>query len=253
MPDTSANDLTRPPAPTTATSASLDLNSFGEPGLYLLFPDGNRLDLTRRRIDETTQRFLGDPNLIPDSVKAATQYAPCSICPENGRAIICHALMPTLPFVEEIDRYLSYAAVTAVYREDMENPVQVSHTNMQRALVYVSMLSLIQFCEVGRTFAQYFEGVNPLMAPEKIARQVFANLHVGLQGDLLAIESLIQRMSDELHITTTCQMARIRLISRNDAFLNAFVNANCTTGWLSLELQTQLDRVRQSAVGVETG
>jgi hypothetical protein len=35
-----------------------------------------------------------------------------------------------------------------------------------------------------------------------------------------------------------------------DPFLR--LNANCTTGWLNLELQTQLDRVSQSAVGVET-
>lgn len=136
-------------------------SAFPDAGLYLLFPDGHRLDLTEDVISAAAQRFLGDPQRLPDHIRAAAEYQPCSICPQRNTAKICHAIVATLPFVDDVDRYVSNDKVTAVYRERGSAILEVSQTNMVEALKYLSTLSLMNYCEVGRKYFPYFQGVSP--------------------------------------------------------------------------------------------
>ena len=212
--------------------SQIDPKAFSQPGLYLLFPDGHRLDLTEEVIHRTARIFLEDPVRLPPEAKAAAEYQPCQICPKRETAEICHAIMALLPFVDEIDRYLSYDSVTAVFRDQGSNILHVAETTMQEALKYLSLLSLMDYCEVGRKFFPFFQGVNPLMTAEDIARCVFRNLYVNCEGDLDEVRRLIQLMQDEIEVTTRCQMARLRLICRHDAFLTALVNFQLTAEWL---------------------
>lgn len=201
----------------------IDFSTFEEPGLYLLWPDGNRLTLTHSYITDCTQQMLDDPDRIPASVRAAAVYAPCDICPERDRAIICHAIKPVLPFLLDVDRYMSYDIVTAVYREVDSDMLTVAETTMQNALRFVCILSLTQYCEVGRKFGRYFARVNPLMPTSDIATAVYQNLFVQAGGDQKVIVSTIQTMGKELLHTTRCQMERVRLVCQQDAFVNAYV------------------------------
>ncbi len=220
----------------------IDPSAFPDAGLYLLFPDGLRLDLTEDVIGRAAQRFLGDPMRLPDHVRAAAEYQPCSICPQRDTAKICHAIVATLPFVDDVDRYVSYDRVTAVYRERGSAIIEVSQTNMVEALKYLTMLSLMHYCEVGRKYFSYFLGVSPLMPAEQIALRVFHNLYFDCRGDLGKIRSIIAQMQEEIQVTTRCQMDRLRLICRNDAFLNALVNVHSTAGWLDYDLTELMNR-----------
>ena len=224
--------------------SQIDPKVFTQPGLYLLFPDGHRLDLTEEVIHNTTQRFLDDPVRLPPEVRAAAEYKPCEICPMRETAEICHAIMAFLPFVDELDRYLSYDSVTAVFRDQGPNLLHVAETTMQEALKYLSLLSLMYYCEVGRKFFPFFQGVNPLMPAEEIAQCVFRNLHVHCGGDLNEVRRLVQGMREEIEVTTRCQMDRLRLICHHDAFLNALVNFQLTTRWLELGLAQMADLPR---------
>lgn len=228
--------------PSRPAMALIDPSEFPQPGLYLLFPDGHRLDLTEEVIHRTTQCFLDDPTRLPPGVRAAADYQPCRICPKRETAEICHAIMATLPFVDEVDRYVSYDSVTAVYRGHGSAVLHVSATTMQEALKYLSLLSLMHYCEVGRKYFPYFQGINPLMPADEIAPRVFQNLYFDCRGDLDEVGRIIRSMQDEIQVTTHCQMDRLRLICRNDAFLNALVNVHSMAGWLDFDLD-QMVRV----------
>lgn len=218
----------------------IDIRQFPEAGLYLLWPDGRRLDLTRARIEACTRAMLDDPTRIPPQVKAATEYQACDICPQRDTAEICHSIMTALPFLEDIDRYMSYDEVVAVYREAGSDVLQVIETTMQEALKFISILSLTHYCEVGRKFGPYFEGVNPLMPPPDLAAAVYRNLFLAVHGDLDQLRSTIETMQSELLQTARCQIARLQLISQRDAFLNAFVATHTSTQLLFDQLRRHL-------------
>ncbi len=220
--------------------AQIDTDQFPDPGLYLLWSDGGRLDLTRDRIEAHTRAMLDDPTKIPPHVKAAADYQPCSICPHRDDAEICHAIMTTLPFMDEIDRYMSYDSVVAVYRGEDDDVLHVRETVMQDALTYVSILALTQYCEVGCEYGKYFRSVDPLTPPAKIAAQLYRNIYVEAEGNMTSIEAIIRRMESEIGLTTRCQVARLQLISKKDAFVNAFVAAQTVIGILFMELNRRL-------------
>lgn len=219
----------------------IQTESFPAPGLFLLFPDGERLDLTRTSIEFTENLYLNDPQRLSQETRAAVEYEPCAICPQRDTAKICHAVVVVLPFLEDLDRHMSYDEVTAVYREADTGVLHVEVTTLQRALNFLTMLSLLEYCEQGKQFAQYFEDVNPLMPPEQISRQVFRNLYLKQSGDVESIRRMVGRMHDDFHTTTHCQIKRIKLICKNDALLNAFVNLHTVAGWLTVNLQEQLE------------
>lgn len=217
--------------------AQIDTTSFAEPGLYLLWPDGKRLELTRTFIALWTEAMLNDPWRIPPSVRAATNYQPCEICPERNKATICHAIMPVLPFAEDIDRYVSFDPVTAIYRENGNDVLCIIETTMQEALKFIAILSLTQYCEVGKKYGKYFQSINPLMTPSDIAAATYRQLFTATGGDIAEVSKIILTMRDELIQVVRCQMQRMQLICMNDAFLNAFVSTYNTTELLFYELE----------------
>lgn len=235
-----------------ADAVSLNLAAFREPGLYLLFADGQLMTLTHSSIHEMTDRYLADPVRIPPHIRQAAQYQLCSICPKRHTATFCHAIPTVFPLLDHVDRFLSHDPVTAAFRADPDpdDPVagmlHVVQTTMQRALQQVSILSLIHYCEVGQTYFKYFSGVIPFMNAMAIAERVYLNIFWDLHGDVAAVDERIATMRGELDHTVRCQVERLRLICRNDAFINAFVNTHIATQFLAPELLPEL-RARFSA------
>lgn len=223
----------------------LSPSQFPEPGLYLIFPNGDQIDLTRRKIEQVTDSYLADARLIPPSVKAAADYALCSLCPEHGRAHICHAIMPVLPFVQRFESYMSFDTVTAVYRENEQPMLAVAEIPMQQALQFITILSLTQYCETGRSYARYFQGVNPLMPSERIAEEVFNNMYVQHRGDLTAVRTEVAHMQEEIRHTSACQIRRLKLITRSDALTNAFVSAHVISLFIFLTIEDRIKAFTQ--------
>jgi len=222
--------------------AILDTASFTEPGLYLSWSDGNSLALTRTFIASWTEAMLDDPDRIPASVRAATAYRPCDICPERERAAICHAIMPVLPFTASVDAYMSYDSVTAAYRETAGGAIGIVETTMQEALKFIAILSLTQYCEVGRKYGRYFQGINPLMSPPGIAAAIYPQIYMDAGGDVTKVGAIIGTIRDEFLLVVRCQMERLRLICTNDALLNAFVSTYNVIELLFAELENCLSR-----------
>jgi hypothetical protein len=152
-------------------------------------------------------------------------------------AEICHAIMPALPFFDDIDRYMSYDRALAVYRADEDDIFVVSDGSMAEALQFVAILSLIHYCELGQEYRKYFKGVTPIMPVNKIGRNVFANILLECGGDLERVKSTIKLISHNILHTAQCQVARLNLISKRDAVVNAFVNAELIFQYVNKELR----------------
>jgi len=217
----------------------VDMDAFPEPGLYLQLPDGEWIVMTHHVVETATRAMLDDPEAIPEHVRAAVDYKPCHICPARATAEICHAIMPVLPFFDALDKYLSHEQVTAVYRDDVG--LTVVKTSMQNALMFITILSLTEYCEVGQEYACFFDGVNPLMPGDLIAKSVFQSIFLASDGDLTKVRNAINTISTDLLETARCQVKRLGLICGRDSLLNAFVNTEMIMQFVELEFEKHLE------------
>jgi len=225
---------------------NLPLRNYEKPGLYLTFEDSTQIVLTRENIEKTTEEYWMDPDKIPPDVRKAVEFQRCGFCPLKETGNFCDALRPTLPLLTVMDNYNSFDEATAIYKGDEKGLYHVSHTTMQRALRYISNLSLMEYCQVGRKYRKYYYGIIPVMETEQIANSLYLNVYWIHRGDEEAIDKLISRMNKEITMTTENQMRRLRLICKNDAFLNAFILTHLVTDVLydnkDKKLREQLER-----------
>ncbi len=219
----------------------LTLSDYKQKGLYLLFKDSTRLILTENEIENISRKFWEDPAKIPPEVREAADFKLCPICPEKKHEGLCYALQPVLPFLEVIDKYASYDRVTAVFKGDDEE-LHLSDTTMSTALQYISILSLMYYCRVGRKYWRYYFGVNPFAGISEMRNRLYLNIYWLHKGDLKEIENSINKFKDEIKLTTQSQVKRMRLICKNDAFVNAFANTHIATEILSVDMEEALKK-----------
>ena len=106
----------------------------------------------------------------------AEAFQLCSVCPKRGSGDSCHAIRPIIAVFDAVDAYPSYAQVTAAYsvaNDGTDRHTITTRTTLQRALQYVSLLSVLFHCERGKEFWPYFHGVHPLMTVEELAIRVY--------------------------------------------------------------------------------
>ena len=193
------------------------------PGLYLTFGDSTQLALTRENVEKITEAYWMDPNKIPPEVKNAIEFQRCDFCPLKEEGDFCDALRPILPLLDIIDKYNSFDEVTAIYKGEDTEVCHVAYTTMQRALRYISNLSLMEYCRSGKRFYKYFNGIIPIAGIEEIVNRLYLNIYWIHKGHEADIDKLISQLRNDMDIATHNQLRRLRLICKNDAFLNAFV------------------------------
>lgn len=222
-------------------SDDLQLGNFGEEGLYLIFPDGNRISITQNNIRSYFQKIWHDNSVFPPYIKAATELEFCEHCPgKYSGEEFCVAIRPILPFLDEVDKYLSYDKVTAVLKTDHPSIISITHTDLQNALRYVSLLSLMQYCETNRKFWSYYLGVSPLSNQEQAMSQIYLNIFWLNNGDKGKTREAIDVFRNEIRISNECLVRRLRLLCKKDAFLNAYVNTQMSTELLSMDIDNIL-------------
>ena len=208
------------------------IGDYEKPGLYLNFKNSTQLALTCENIDKITDAYWADPKKIPLDVKNALDFKRCDFCPLKDKDDFCDALRPTLPLLSIIDKYKSFDEVTAIYKEDDIGLCHVTQTTMQRAIRYISNLSLMEHCRRGRRYHKYFHGIIPIEGTEDIVNRLYLNIYWIHRGDEEAIDNLISQFKEDMTMATKNQMKRLRLICKNDSFLNAFVLTHLVTDLL---------------------
>ena len=210
----------------------LRLNEFEKEGLYLLFPDSTRLELTKENIEQVTDRYWQDPTKIPQEMRKAVDFQKCYFCPHIDKENICDSIRPLLPFLDIVDKYVSFDEVIAVYKGNEDNLVHVKATTMQNALRYVSILSLLRYNLVLQKYWKYYYGIIPIMGGREVATRVYLNMYWFHKGNLEEMKAMIRRFGEELRVSSTNQVKRLNLVCKNDAFVNAFVNTQLVTQFL---------------------
>lgn len=225
----------------------LNFDEFDKDGLYILIDDQKRYLLDKESVHRFAQEFLEDPEKVPPEIKKSVDFERCVVCPKRDEPGYCHAIMPALPLLDLSDRYLSYDRVTVVSKTrmfDQTDPVlQVTVTTMQHALKYVSILSLMYYCEVGHKYWKFFSWIAPLSSVEEIAARFYLNVYWMSGGDQKEVDRIIREFHEEILITSQCQIKRLRLICKSDSFLNAYVLAQMITELLDLMGENLLKRV----------
>jgi hypothetical protein len=208
------------------------LSDFEKEGLYLLFPDSTKLDLTKENIEKVTDRYWQDPTKIPEDKRKAIDFQKCYFCPRKNEEDICDSIRPLLPFLDIVDKYVSYDKVIAVYKGNEDKLVHVRATTIQDALKYVSILTLLRYNLVLQKYWKYYYGIIPIMGGREVATRVYLNMYWLHNGNLEEIKEMIKRFREELKVSSTNQVKRLNLVCKNDAFVNAFVNTQLVTEFL---------------------
>jgi len=219
---------------------NLRLGDYEQEGLYIILEDSRPLALTRSNIEQTAKKFWEDPGKINSKVKAAAEFQRCDFCPLRKTGGLCDAIRPTFPFLDALDKYLSHNQVTAVYKED-KGGLCVHRTTMQQALRYLSVLSLVYYCQVTRKYWKHFWGIMPLMGAQEIAARLYLNFFYLNDGSKRAASKSISRFKEEITITSRNQVKRMNLVCDKDAFMNAFVNTQIITDILSFDIGKLVD------------
>lgn len=220
-----------------------------EDGLYLFFDDADALRLTRVKIEEFSRRLWDDDGGLPAEMREAVEFRRCPICPQVEQAGFCEAVLPPLTFVQEVDRYVSFDRVIAVYRGRDDPVLHVSLTTMQQALRYVAFMSLLSYCSNGRKYWRYFNGVVPLMDSRELANRVYLNIYWLHRGDRQQIAAFIQQFKRELLLTMKHQITRLSLVCANDAFMNAYANTQAAIEYLAMDIERRLEESFRKFVG----
>ncbi len=211
----------------------LDLEKYNDKGLYIVINNA-LIKLTEEVIRESAKSFWHDSSKIPDDVKENVKFKRCAHCPKKQG--LCDTLKVILPFLTYIDQFKSFDKVISIYKGDINHLYHVDDTTLQDALKYSAILALTQYCVFGENFKKYFQGLIPTMTPNEIAEKVFLNAYFIHKGNTQAINKLIDEMNQGLTISVTRLNERIRLLCKNDVFLNAFVGTQIVTEYLSMDI-----------------
>ena len=220
----------------------IEENDFTQSGLYLLFPGRRRIVLTREKIEASAHTFESNLDQIPVAIRRATAFQACTVCPEKDSLKFCHALPATLAFSEELKGFRSTDRVTAVYKGQGPGIVFVPNTTMQEALQFVAILSLMFYCEVGRKYWRHFLGIHPLLSPKEMIARIHLNIYWDCKGDRAKVSEVLRTMANEITCTCRCQVDRLRLVCKDDALINAFVNTQVQIEWLAMTKDAMLER-----------
>jgi hypothetical protein len=219
---------------------NLQPGDYEQEGLYIILEDSRPLALTRNNIEQTAKKFWEDPGKITSKVKAAAEFQRCDFCPLKRTGGLCDAIRPTFPFLDALDKYLSHDQVEAIYKDD-KGGFCVNRTTMQKALRYLSVLSLVYYCQVTRKYWKHFWGIMPLMEAQEIAARLYLNFLYLSKGSKRAANKSISRFKEEITITSRNQVKRMNLVCDNDAFMNAFVNTQIIADILSFDIGKLVD------------
>ncbi len=136
--------------------------------------------------------------------------------------MLCSAMKPLLPFLEDVERFSSFDRVTAVY-VNRHGVISISETSLQTALHYVTNIALMEHCEDAKQFKQYFRGVEPFMSIDDAVAKIFLNIFWLHDGDKVKVTAAIEDLRTHLTTTAGSCIKRLRVMCKSDAFVNAYI------------------------------
>ncbi len=221
-------------------------------GMYLHFADGLVIDLSKERIQHLADEYWDNPSKLPLYIRQDDTFKACDICPLEGNNVLCCAIKPLLPFLEEMDRFYSYDKVTAIYVKK-EGLQYVSETTMQNALQYVTNMSIFEYCEGAKRYYIYFQGIEPFMDVNEARARLLMNIYWLKRGDMDKVHTLLNELRHDLTVISKNCIKRLRLLSKSDAFMNAYVRTQILTEVLVFDINAMLEKYFKGKEDSEIG
>ncbi|MFH1790715.1 MAG: hypothetical protein ABH885_01870, partial [Candidatus Omnitrophota bacterium] len=206
-------------------------------GFYLIFKDSTRLALTREGIEKAANDFWADSGKMPPALKAEIASHKCEFCPLGDSDEICQALRPILPLVGILDIYLSHDEVVTVCKGGEKGLLHVADATMQDAFKAVSIMSLMNYCTVGRKYGKYFHGVTPFMRSKDVAIRLYLNIHWFHGHDKAEMDGVIARFKQDITAMCKTQVKLMNIICKKDILMNAFVVMAIIMEFFSMDMK----------------
>jgi len=210
----------------------INTEDYKKKGMYLLLSNGHSINLSEENIKRLGDEYWNDPAKLPPNIRHNDDFKTCTVCPFRGQDVLCSAIKPLLPFLEEMESFVSYDKVTAVYLEE-EGLLHVRDTQMQNALQYVTNMSIFQYCEDMKKYHKYFNGITPFMDSDEIVHRIFLNVYYLSGGDKEKVNKVIEELLFGMTVTGQGCVKRLNLMCKSDAFKNAYVKTQVYTMMLS--------------------
>jgi hypothetical protein len=98
-----------------SSSISTLIDKYTACGLYMIFEDGEEINLSRAAVEQLRIRMENDESMISLLTRTQQDFKTCSVCPAREHAAMCHALPAIIPFVRSMKARASYDPVIALY------------------------------------------------------------------------------------------------------------------------------------------
>ena len=215
--------------------------NYEKEGLYILCNNGDFLDFSKERIKQLGDEYWNNPSKIPPHIRENDDFKTCTVCPYRGQNVFCSAMKPLLPFIGNMDKFVSYNDVTAIY-VNQNGLIHVSDTTIQDALQYVTNMALFEYCEDAKGYRKYWKGITPLIKLKEAACQIFLNIYWLNKGNREKVNETIEEMRDAITYTTTSCVKRLNVMCKSDAFTNAFVKTQLYAEVLFMDIDDKLEK-----------
>ncbi|MFC1838537.1 hypothetical protein ACFL1N_03075 [Thermodesulfobacteriota bacterium] len=205
----------------------MELNNdlYRDEGMYVHCENGTVFNFSLKNVEILADEYWNNPEKLSNEIKYDELFKTCSVCPYRGKDVLCSAIKPLLPFLENLDDFKSLDPVTVVCR-DSNGVLSVKNTDMQNALQYLTDMSVNQYCEDMKKYKEYYSGIRPLSSTQENVQTLLLNIFWKSDGDRDKTRSTIKELQKAIDITTRNCIDRLHLICRSDAFKNAYVRTH---------------------------
>ena len=93
-----------------------------------------------------------------------------------------------------------------------------------------------------KQYWKFFLGIHPLLNPQELIARLHLNIYWDCRGDQPKIDQILRTFGNEITCTCRCQVERLRLICKEDALMNAFVNTQAQIECLATSKGALLER-----------
>ncbi|MFH0984732.1 MAG: hypothetical protein V1882_04275 [Candidatus Omnitrophota bacterium] len=212
----------------------LKTEQYKKEGMYLSFQNGETLDLSVENIQKLSEEFWKDPHRLPLAMRQHDDFKTCKVCPHRGQDVLCSAMKPLLPFLEQMEKYLSCDYVTAIYVQG-DGKITISETDLQHALQYVTNMALFEYCEDVQRYQPYFKGIVPLMSLEEAIVRLAMNVFWIHRDHPAEADRVIAELREHVTETSKSCIKRLTVMCRSDAFRNAYLKTQTFIEFLAMD------------------
>jgi len=171
----------------------IDNNLYKDEGMYVHCENSTVFDFSLKNVEALADEYWNNPEKLSSEIKHDELFKTCSVCPYRGKDVLCSAIKPLLPFLDNLNDFKSFDPVTVVFR-DTGKVLSIKDTDMQNALQYLTDMSVFQYCEDMKRYREYYSGIRPLRSTSENVQTLLLNIFWKSNGDKEQMRNTIKEL-----------------------------------------------------------